>query len=98
MPTEVSTWEQHGQSIITSVVLLVLIWVGFNVNENSKYSAVVAVEISGLKFQISELKTVVNGDMRHISQEQAMRGPRISANEKDIIEIYKRIRELEKSK
>jgi len=98
MSSEISAWEQHGQSIITSVVLVILVWVGYNVNENSKSSAVVAVEISGLKLQVSELKTVVNNDVRRIGNEQATRGPRITANETAIREIFSLIHEYHNNK
>lgn len=98
MERALSAWERHGQSIIVSIVLILLIWVGSNVNDNSKYSAVVAVEIAGLKYQVSELKSVVNGDVSRIGNEQATRGPRITANEQAIRDIYKLIREYHHQK
>lgn len=95
MSDKALNWEQHGQSIITSIVLLLLVWVGVGVNEGGKHDVVIAVEIKAMKEQISELKDVVNGDVKNFGRIQASRGPRIQANEIDIKEIYKRIHALE---
>lgn len=59
----VTAWERHGQTITAAVVLLVLSWVGVNVNDNAKNSAVMASQITDLKIKVSELERSLSDTM-----------------------------------
>ena len=58
-----TAWERHGQSITAAIVLLVLSWVGINVNDNAKGSAVMQSQIADLKKKVDALQFTINNDM-----------------------------------
>lgn len=51
----VTSWERHGQTVLASLVLVLLTWVGYNVNENSKSIPVMSAEMTALKDQVKAL-------------------------------------------
>ena len=49
-------WERHLQSILTSLVLAGIIWLGSTANTNSKNLAVMAVQLENLEARLTDLK------------------------------------------
>ena len=60
----ISAWERHGQSVLAGVALLILGWVGFTVNENSKNIPVLSTQVMGLERQVRELNSALATDSR----------------------------------
>lgn len=59
-----TAWERHGQSITAAIVLLILSWVGINVNDNAKGSAVMRSQIDELQKKVDILQLSINTDMQ----------------------------------
>lgn len=51
-----NSWERHGQSLVAGVLLILLSWVGYTVNENSKKAAVMEIKVESLVQQLYEVR------------------------------------------
>lgn len=51
-----SVFETHAQTIIASVMLIIISWAGYSLNEQGKTQAEMVQQISFLQMQIKDLK------------------------------------------
>ena len=56
---DISTWEKHGQTLLTSLILLCILWVINQTSEQAKFSIYVTGEIKALNTRIDGLASLM---------------------------------------
>lgn len=85
-----ATWERHFLSVIATLTVSAILWVGVNVQSNAVVAATISTRLQGLQVVISDLSDDING-IDNNAQSVAVLQSRVKSLETEVYELRKRM-------